>query len=72
MPRHSWILIALAGLALVPGIAAMDGPAGLLAGVVGYGLVLTGGAGFAWSRIFAVRAARRPGDDRYDPVHDAA
>lgn len=67
-----WVLVILAGflvVALVPALVAdpATGAAPLWLAPAGYALVLVGVAGVIWTWIVAVRAARRPGDDRYDP-----
>ncbi len=76
MRRRLWLLVILLGFVLVavlPGL--LTDPATRAAPLwlapVGYAIILVGVAGFIWSWIVRARAARGPGDDRYDPNHDA-
>ncbi|MGR3540655.1 MAG: hypothetical protein ACU0BS_04410 [Hasllibacter sp.] len=62
-----FLIVALATPTLGMGVA--DAPGWLV--LFGYLVVLLGVCGFIWSWIIQARAGRRPGDDRYDPTHDA-
>ena len=73
--RRLWLLVIALGfvvVALLPALltdpATREAP--LWLAPVGYAIILIGVAGFIWSWIIATRAARGPGDDRYDPHHD--
>ena len=73
--RRLWFALIVLGFLVVALLPAMltdpaTREAPLWLAPVGYGIILVGVAGFIWSWIIAARAARSPGDDRYDPRHD--
>ncbi len=67
------ILLGFVVVAFLPGLLTdpATAQAPLWLAPVGYAIILVGVAGFIWSWIVSVRAARNPGDDRYDPNHDS-
>ena len=72
--RRAWAVVIAIGLVIVAlatpslGMGMADAPGWVI--LVGYLTALLGVCGFIWSWIIQARHARRPGDDRYDPVHD--
>ncbi len=73
--RRLWLLVIALGFVVVAFLPALlsdpaTREAPLWLAPLGYAIILVGVAGFIWSWIVRARAARGPGDDRYDPDHD--